>query len=140
MKSYLPKYLLLTAFVLVLVAIFGSLYFSEIAHFVPCTLCWYQRICMYPLVVILGIGIIEKKEDIFKYVLPFSVIGWIVSIYHNLIQYRVISENLNVCTAIGSCSQRYINLYGFVTIPLLSLIAFTLINICVITYIIAKKK
>ena len=118
----------------------GSLYFSEISGFVPCTLCWYQRVCMYPLIVILGIGIYEKKENIYKYVLPFSILGLCVSVYHNLIQYGVIPEDGLVCNIIGSCTQRYVNLYGFITIPLLALIAFILINVCLLVYVIKQNK
>lgn len=140
MKKIIEKYALRIAFIQALIATFGSLYFSEIANFIPCTLCWYQRICMYPLVVILGIGIAEKKKDIYKYVLPFSITGWLIAVYHNLLQYDIISENVYVCTAIGSCTQRYVNLYGFITIPLMSLVAFTIINICIIVYGIVKNK
>lgn len=95
---------------------------------------------MYPLIVILGMGIYEKKLDIYKYALPFSFLGMGVSIYHNLIQYGAIPENDIVCNIIGSCTQRYVNLYGFMTIPLLALIAFAIINICLIIYMIKGKQ
>lgn len=140
MKNIIEKIILKVAFVQALIATLGSLYFSEIANFVPCTLCWYQRICMYPLVVILGIGIAEKKKDIYKYVLPFSIIGWLIAVYHNLLQYGIISESVYMCTAIGSCTQRYVNLYGIITIPLMSLVAFSVINICIAVYIVSRDK
>lgn len=139
MKISINKGILLLAFILSIVATFGSLYFSEVLKFQPCTLCWYQRICMYPLVIILGVGIWEKNKNIYKYVLPLSIVGWIISIYHNLIQYSIIPETIKVCSAIGSCSERYIDWYGFLTIPLLSLIAFTGVNILILIYILQRK-
>lgn len=139
MKINISKLVLRIAFIQSVIATLSSLYFSEIAHFDPCTLCWYQRICMYPLTVILGVGIVEKNKDIYKYALPFSIIGWIIALYHNLIQYGVIGENINVCTELGSCTEKYVSLYGFITIPLLSLLAFTVINISLGVYLWKKK-
>lgn len=139
MKISLNKLILLLAFIFVLVATFGSLYFSEILKFQPCTLCWYQRICMYPLVIILCVGILENDKNIYKYVLPLSIVGWIIAVYHNLIQYNIIPETIKVCSAIGSCTERYVNLFGFITIPLLSLIAFTMINVLMVVYFLQRK-
>ncbi len=139
MKISLNKLILLLAFIFVLVATFGSLYFSEILKFQPCTLCWYQRICMYPLVIILCVGILENNKNIYKYVLPLSIVGWIIAVYHNLIQYNIIPETIKVCSAIGSCTERYVNLFGFITIPLLSLIAFTMINVLMVVYFLQRK-
>lgn len=129
MKISIRRSILNFAFIQALVATLGSLYFSEIAHFTPCTLCWYQRICMYPLIVILGAGILENNKKIYRYALPLSITGWVISVYHNLIQYGVIPESTNICNAAGSCTQRYVDGFGFITIPLLSLIAFTVINV-----------
>src|SRR6185295_8265956 len=74
------------ALVPALTAMLGSLYYSEIAGFIPCTLCWYQRILMYPLVVIILVGILKQDEYLPNYVLPFSIIGMGVSTYHYLIE------------------------------------------------------
>jgi disulfide bond formation protein DsbB len=134
MKLFLQKYILPLAFVQALIATLGSLYFSEIAHFIPCTLCWYQRICMYPLTVILAVGILEKNKKIYRYVFPISIVGWIIAFYHNLIQYNFIPETIKTCSVIGSCTERYIDWYGFITIPLMSLTAFTVINIYMIIF------
>lgn len=117
-----------------LIATLGSLYFSEIAHFKPCILCWYQRIFMYPLVFILGVGIIKKDKNIYYYILPLVGIGLTIAFYHLLVYYSIVPHELTPCDPTGvSCGQRYINWFGFVTIPLLSFVAF--VNILVSTLV-----
>ncbi len=140
MTISLLKFTVTLAFIQAVIATLGSLYFSEILLFTPCTLCWYQRIAMYPLVLILGVGLLDKDERVYRYVLPLSLTGWVISFYHILIQYSVIEESTNVCTIIGSCTQRYIDWYGFITIPLMSFIAFTVINILMIFYIVGRNR
>lgn len=119
-----------------LVATLGSLYFSEIAHFTPCKLCWFQRIFMYPLVFLMTVGIIKKDKNLPDYVLSLSITGLVIAIYHNLIYYHVISESLAPCTIDVPCTTKFFSWFGFITIPLLSLTAFTVITACMI---IAKK-
>ena len=116
------------AFVVAATATLGSLYFSEIAGFVPCTLCWYQRILMYPLVLITLVGIIEKDEYLPFYVLPLSIIGMGVSGYHVLVQKGMFS-NAASCTVGVPCSLSYVNYLGFITIPVMAFTAFLLITI-----------
>lgn len=111
----------------------GSLYFSEIAHFVPCSLCWWQRILIYPLAVIIPIGIIKKDRFIPLYILPFSVLGFLVALYQNALAYGWIPENLVACEIGIPCSVKYIDLFGFITIPFLSLAAFLIITVCAVT-------
>lgn len=120
------------AWIQALVATLGSLFFSEVMHFTPCKLCWFQRIFMYPLVFVLGTGIVRKEKKLYQYVLPLSVIGWVIALYHNLIYYHVISENFAPCSIDVPCTTKFFAWFGFVTIPLLSFIAFTVINICMI--------
>lgn len=121
--------LLLAASVVALVATLGSLYFSEILLYVPCELCWYQRILMYPLVVILGIAAVKKDAGIATYVLPLSIFGGAISFYHYLVQkVDFIGEN-SVSCGVVPCTGQYINWLGFITIPFLALIGFTLITI-----------
>ncbi len=122
------------AWAVALVGMLGSIYASNILHWLPCNLCWYQRIFLYPLVLIIGIGILRKSDDLEYYVLPFSILGGLVALYHELIQIGIIPEKLLPCTYGVSCTTKYINLYGFITIPLLSLAAFILISICIIIY------
>jgi disulfide bond formation protein DsbB len=115
------------AFGIALTALLGSLYYGEIAGFVPCILCWYQRILMYPLALILLVGILKHDEGVFDYALPFSVLGMGVSTYHYLIQLHVIAHSA-VCSVASPCDVRDVNYLGFVTIPLMSLAAFTAIT------------
>ncbi|MFQ5614291.1 MAG: disulfide oxidoreductase [Anaerolineae bacterium] len=109
-------------------ATLGSLYYSEIAGFVPCTLCWYQRILMYPLTLIILVGILKLDEYLPNYVLPFSIIGIFVSGYHYLLQLGVFSHSA-ACSAGVSCSVRWVNFFGFVTIPFQALLAFIIITV-----------
>lgn len=134
MILFFKKNLLYIGFIIALVATFGSLYFSEILKLPPCLLCWYQRIFMYPLVIIFAVGIIRKDEKLHQYVLPFSIIGMLVAFYHYLLYIKVLSEKFSPCTAGVSCITPQIDLLGFVNIPLMSLVAFTVITIIMIVY------
>lgn len=115
------------AFGIALTAVLGSLYYGEIAGFAPCTLCWYQRILMYPLALILLVGILKHDEDLFDYALPFSVLGMVVATYNYLIELHVIGHSA-VCAVGIPCDVRYVNYMGFVTIPLMALMAFAAIT------------
>lgn len=125
------------AWVQALLAMMGSLYFSEIRNFPPCVLCWYQRIAMYPLVIILAWVMINRVQAWKTLVLPFSVIGMLIAGYHCLLYYNILPEAIAPCTAGVSCTTQFIEYFGFITIPLLSLIAFTLITALVL---VAKPK
>lgn len=109
------------------IAMLGSLYYSEIAGFVPCKLCWYQRILMYPLALITLIGIMGHDDYLPTYVLPFSFGGMGLSTYHYLIQLGLFGQP-GTCTVGIPCNVRYVNYAGFVTIPFLALTAFVLIT------------
>ncbi len=124
MKSKIPLYL---AWLQSVIAMAGSLFFSEVLHFPPCVLCWYQRICMYPLVAILTVGIFRKDKQVATYVLPLAIIGWCIALYHNLLYYQILPESMAPCVAGVSCTTKFISWFGFVTIPLLSFTAFTII-------------
>jgi disulfide bond formation protein DsbB len=126
--------LLYFAWGVALAATLGSLYFSEMAGFAPCVLCWYQRIAMYPLVVILGAGILLRDKNVFYYALPFGLAGTAIGVYQNLLYYGVIPENASPCVVGASCAARFLNWFGFVDIPLLSLGAFVMITISLILY------
>ena len=116
------------AFAPALIAMLGSLFYSEIVGFVPCTLCWYQRILMYPLTLIILVGILKQDEYLPYYVLPFSVIGMGVSSYHYLIQ-RGIFAHPATCSVGIPCNLSYVNYFGFITIPLMTLAVFTMITV-----------
>jgi disulfide bond formation protein DsbB len=105
----------------------GSLYFSEVLKFIPCDLCWFQRIFMYPLVIILGLAIIRKDSQIALYSLTLSTIGGLISIYHYSIQkIPFLGENAPACGRVP-CTGEYINWFGFITIPFLALIGFAIV-------------
>lgn len=110
-----------------LVATLGSLYFSEVMKFPPCVLCWYQRICMYPLVIIAGVGIFTKDKHFINYVLPLAGIGWTIAFYHNLLYYKILPESIKPCVVGVSCTTKFFAWFGFITIPLLSFVAFSVI-------------
>lgn len=111
-----------------IVATLGSLYYSEIKHYTPCTLCWYQRILMYPLVVIFAVAILRKEYHIKYYALPLSLIGSIVAFYHVLLQKGFLPESVAPCSIGASCTIKYAGYFGFITIPVMSVTAFVIIS------------
>lgn len=122
----------LIAWIVSVAAVIGSLYFSEVKGFIPCELCWYQRILMYPLIIVLGVGFYKKDRNVIFYSLPLSVIGIAVSFIHYLHQKTPLFNKVIQCTAGVPCSGQYINLLGFITIPFLALVAFILITALII--------
>jgi disulfide bond formation protein DsbB len=112
-----------------LIATLGSLYFSEILHYLPCKLCWYQRILMYPLVLILGIASVRKDYQLTVYVIPMAIWGAGISIYHILMQETSwLQEAATSCGPVP-CNVDYIHWLGFITIPMLAGAAFLLIAV-----------
>jgi len=122
------------SFLVSIIATLGSLFFSEIMNFIPCSLCWYQRIFMYPLVFLFLVNLLYPDDKIFKYSFPLVIVGLLISIYHNLLIYKIIPENLSPCVNGIPCSVDYLNYLGFITIPLLSFFAYTTILILLILY------
>lgn len=127
--SFFKEQGLYISFAIALIATSGSLYFSEIREFPPCTYCWYQRILMYPLVLLLGIAAVRKDLKQSLYVLPFAIIGMSISSYHYITQKIPALSNASTGCGIIPCNVEYINWFGFITIPFLAFIAFTLIFI-----------
>lgn len=107
------------------IATLGSLYFSETMQFPPCVLCWYQRICLFPLVLIIPAGLFPFDKGVVRYALPLTLAGWLTAAYHNLLYTGVIPQSLQPCSKGVSCTEEYITLFGFLTIPLLSLLTFS---------------
>ncbi len=105
----------------------GSLFFSSVMEFAPCVLCWYQRIFLFPLVFLLAAGLFPLDPRVGRYALPLAVAGWLTAAYHNLLYYNLIPESLEPCRRGVSCREEYIELFGFLTIPVLSLLAFSLL-------------
>ncbi|MBC7537557.1 MAG: disulfide bond formation protein B [Bacteriovorax sp.] len=113
------------------IATIGSLYFSNVLELPPCSLCWWQRICMFPLVILFAIGFIKKDNNCIYYTTPLVTGGLFISIYHNLLYYGVI-ESFTACTSGLSCTSKQIEWFGLITIPLLALLTFTLLTIITI--------
>ena len=109
------------------VATGGSLFFSQVANFIPCELCWFQRICMYPLAITTLLAALAKDERVARYLLPLPAVGAGVAIYHLLVENRVVGQT-QACqiSAPGGCATRWIDEFGYVTIPTLALTAFVL--------------
>lgn len=128
--------ILFSVWVLVTVSTLGSLFFSYIMEFAPCVLCWYQRICLFPLVIILATGLFPLDKRVIEYSLPLAIAGWITAFYHNLLYSGIIPQDLQPCSKGVSCTEKYIDLFGFLTIPMLSLISFSII----ITLLILLKR
>jgi len=119
------------------VSTMGSVFFSHVMEFAPCVLCWYQRICLFPLVIILTAGLFPFDRSVVKYALPLAIAGWLVAFYHNLLYAGIIPENIKPCSRGVSCTEKYIDLFGFLTIPMLSLISFSTI---IVLLIILKRR
>ncbi len=107
-------------------AMLGSLYLSEIAQLVPCSLCWYQRIAMYPLVFVLGVGALRADAAVWRYVLPIAAVGLVIAVYHVTIQWQP-SLDVGACTSGAPCTGRYLAVFGFISIPTMAGAAFLLI-------------
>ena len=134
MVKFIKNNILYVAWITAVASMAGRLYFGEILGFTPCVLCWYQRIAMYPLVLIIGVGIVKKDRNFLNYALPLSIIGGAIAFYQNLLYYNVIQERLIPCTFGISCTTKYIQLLGFIDIPLLSLLSFILITVALLIH------
>jgi disulfide bond formation protein DsbB len=108
--------LLVVAFTIAAVATAGSLYYSQVAHFIPCELCWYQRICMYPLVIVLGVGALRRDDDVVWIALPIASLGLVISGYHVLIERYPSLEGNFECSLTQPCTSPYFREWGWMTI------------------------
>lgn len=127
MRRLVWGYELWLAFLVTAIATAGSLFFSEVAGFIPCELCWFQRIAMYPLAIITLLAAIANDYRVARYLLPLPLVGAGVSVYHLLVENKVV-EQTNACllSAPGGCATKWINEFGYMTIPTLALTAFIL--------------
>jgi hypothetical protein len=125
-RSALWGYELWAAFLVAAIATGGSLFLSEIAHFVPCELCWFQRICMYPLSIVTLLAALTGDHRVARYLLPLPLVGAGVSVYHILIENHVIATPQGCQIGVG-CAVKWINEFGYMTIPTLTLTAFVLL-------------
>ncbi len=106
-------------------ATLGSMFFSEVMELPPCSLCWYQRIFMFPLPIVLFMGLFPFDPRVVRYALPLAIGGWMIAAYHVLLYVGIIPESVAPCSQGISCTTDYLGLFGFVSIPLLSLLAFS---------------
>ena len=126
--------LLFGCWILATVATLGSLFFSEVMGLKPCVLCWYQRIFMYPLVVILLVGMYPVDRRVVRYALPLAVIGWLFAVYHYLLYSGFIPESLAPCDQDNSCKDIDLELFGFITIPMMSILTYTAIIVLLVMF------
>jgi len=133
-RSGLNVLLPYAAWSIALLGMVGSLFFSEVMDLPPCVLCWYQRIAMYPLVLIIGIGIVRRDDDWRIYAVPLALIGLAVSVYHNLLYYGFIPESITPCTSGVPCNAVQLEWFGFITIPLMGLLSFVSLTLCLLAY------
>ncbi|AEA19555.1 TPA: disulfide bond formation protein B [Bacillus thuringiensis] len=131
------KYHIFCAWTIAISAMLISLFFSEWMKLPPCDLCWYQRMAMYPLVLILGIGMYRKDPNVSTYAFPFACIGLMLSVYQITIQTFPASE-MKICSVGVSCTEDYLNLFGFISIPMLSFVG--ILAIIVLLYIKPDKE
>ena len=115
------------AWLVALTATAGSLYLSEVVGFAPCVLCWYQRIAMYPLVFVLGVGLWRRDTGVWRFAIPLPVAGFLISAYHVALQYQP-SLELIPCEEGVPCTARYVAVFGVVSIPVMAGAAFLLIT------------
>ena len=128
LRRTLEGYELWCVFLVASIATGGSLFFSEIAGFIPCELCWYQRICMYPLSIITLLAALANDRRVARYLLPLPLFGAGVSVYHLLVENGVVGQSKTcLISAPGGCGVKWINEFGYVTIPTLALTAFALL-------------
>lgn len=126
--------LLFISWVIAMIATLGSLFFSNVMGYEPCVLCWYQRIFMYPLTVILLVALFPLDRKVVRYALPISIIGLGFAVYHYLIYMGFIPEDLQPCGEGISCAEVNLEMFGFITIPMLSIISFTGIILLLILF------
>jgi disulfide bond formation protein DsbB len=106
-------------------AMIGSLYLSEVAQLLPCSLCWYQRIAMYPLAIVLGVAAVRADPGVWRYGLPLALLGLGIAVYHVIIQWMP-GLDVGACTTGAPCTGRYLAIFGFVSIPTMAASAFLL--------------
>jgi disulfide bond formation protein DsbB len=115
--------LLFTCWLIASGSALGSLFFSHVMGFAPCVLCWYQRIALFPLVLILPMGLFPLDAKVAKFALPLTIAGLLTAAYHNLLYVGIIPKSIQPCAQGVSCTEKYVEFFGFVSIPMLSLLA-----------------
>lgn len=123
-----PWTLIFGSWLVAAISTLGALFLGEIMGLVPCVLCWYQRIFMFPLVLVLAAGLFPFDPKVVRYAFPLALAGWLVALFHLLLTVGIIPESVTPCIQGVPCAKVQIEWFGFVTIPLLSVVAFSIIN------------
>lgn len=138
--NQLNWYLLFTVWLIAACGTLTSLFFSEIVKVPVCVLCWYQRIALYPLVLILPLGLFPYDSKIIRYAGILAITGWLIALYHVLLVAGIIPETAQPCVQGIPCSDTHVQLLGFLSIPVMSFILFSLIgSILGYTYLKIKR-
>jgi disulfide bond formation protein DsbB len=126
--KWVGKHALVLGFWMSFSAVLGSLFYSNVMNFLPCILCWWQRIAIYPLVVLFTVALKKQDRGVFSYVLPLSLMALVISTYHSYVQWG--GSPLIPCSATATCTKIYVDAFGYITIPTMVLsisIAFLLL-------------
>lgn len=126
LRSVAGQYGVRLAFAVAATCMLGSLYFSEVANYVPCTMCWYQRIAMYPVAILLGVALVRRQRAVRSFVVPLVVVGLPISIYHYFVEWFPDLES-GVCSASLPCSIVWFRRAGFVSLPYMAASGFALV-------------
>tara|TARA_B100000029_G_scaffold508367_1_gene595067 strand:- start:8886 stop:9410 length:525 start_codon:yes stop_codon:yes gene_type:complete len=122
LKTFLHQHAQILTLVIAISATVGSLYYSEIANFVPCDYCWYQRIAMYPITILITTSLLTKKSLNSIFLITLAILGLLISVYHY--QLQIFPEQVNFCSTVVPCQSKWVEEFGFVTIPFMSASAF----------------
>lgn len=119
------QYILPLAFLFAAGALAASMVLSSVYSLVPCELCWYQRILMFPIPILLGIALLRRDYRVYWYVLPLSITGAIVAFYQSLLQWDIVGESSLTCNGLVSCGDAQVEFLGFLTIPFGAFLVFS---------------
>lgn len=127
LKKY-NQYILPLSFLVAGGAFIGSMMLSSLYQLAPCELCWYQRIAMFPIPILIGAALLRRDNKVYWYVLPLSVTGMLISLFQTLLQWGIVGESVLSCGGLVSCAEKQVELLGFITIPLGSFLVFSTIT------------
>jgi disulfide bond formation protein DsbB len=122
-------YLVFCVWIIATTGTLTSLFFSEVMQVPICVLCWYQRIALYPLVIMLPLALFPYDAKIIRYISPLVILGWFTALFHVLVVAGIVPKSAQPCVQGIPCSETYVDLLGFLNIPIMSLITFTLIGV-----------
>ncbi len=140
MSGKYNQYILPLAFLVAILAAMASFLLSAMYNLVPCELCWYQRVLMFPIPLLLGIAILRRDYRVYWYVMPLSITGIIISFYQSLLQWGVMGESSLTCNDLVPCGEAQVEFFGFATIPFGAFVFFSVITALMIAQLKYGKK